>query len=315
MTFSRPGAIDLSALARPAQPAGSPAGAGAPDGGAGDGGGSWVVDATEQNFQQLALEASLQHLVVLSLWSPRAEQSADFNARLAAATNSYSGQILLVQVDVDANPGVGQALGAQAVPFVVALVKGQPVPLFQSTVPDEQIRTYFEELIRLGAQHGVTGRAAPVGAAGAASGTAEPEEEPDDPRFAAADDAFAAGDLDTAVAEYEKLILQYPADAEIKERLAGVQLMRRTQGADLQAARTAAADAPDDLDAQLLVADLDVSGGHVQDAFDRLLDVIRRTAGDDRDRVRERLVDLFTVVGIDDPRVAQARRALATALY
>lgn len=313
MTFSRPGAIDLSALARPAQPAASPAGTGAVGGP--DGEGSWVVDATEQNFQQLALEASLQHLVVLSLWSPRAEQSADFNARLAAATNHYSGQILLVQVDVDANPGVGQALGAQAVPLVIGLVKGQPVPLFQSTVPDEQIRGYFEELIRLGAQHGVTGRAAPVSAAGPAAGTAEPEEEPDDPRFAAADDAFAAGDLDTAVAEYEKLTLQYPADAEVKERLAGVQLMRRTQGADLQAARAAAADAPDDLDAQLLVADLDVSGGHVQDAFDRLLDVIRRTAGDDRDRVRERLVDLFTVVGIDDPRVAQARRALATALY
>lgn len=308
MTFSRPGAIDLSALARPAQPAGA-APAGAADGGEG----SWVVDATEANFQQVALEASLQHLVVLSLWSPRADQSADFNARLAAAANSYSGQILLVQVDVDANPGIGQALGAQAVPLVIGLVKGQPVPLFQSTVPDEQIRGYFEELIRLGAQHGVTGRAAPVGpGAGAAE---EPEEPEDDPRFATADEAFATGDLDTAVAEYEKLILQYPADAEVKERLAGVQLMRRTQGADLQTARAAAADAPDDLDAQLLVADLDVSGGHVQDAFDRLLDVIRRTAGDDRDRVRERLVELFTVVGIDDPRVAQARRSLATALY
>ncbi|RYJ06861.1 MAG: co-chaperone YbbN, partial [Actinomycetales bacterium] len=152
MSFSRPGALDLSALARPAAPASGAGQAGSSTGG-------WVVDATEADFQQVALEASLQYLVVLSLWSPRAHESADFNARLAAAANTYDGQLLLVQVDVDANPGIGQALAAQAVPLVVGLVKGQPVPLFQSAVPDDQIRGYFEELIRLGAEHGVTGRA------------------------------------------------------------------------------------------------------------------------------------------------------------
>ncbi|GAA1727355.1 tetratricopeptide repeat protein [Aeromicrobium alkaliterrae] len=301
MSFSRPGALDLSALARPAAPA---AAAG------GSGGGTWVVDATEADFQQVALEASLKHLVVLSLWSPRAPQSAEFNARLAAAADAYDGQLLLVQVDVDANPGIGQALQAQSVPLVVGLVSGQPVPLFQSAVPDEQIRGYFDELIRLGAEHGVTGRApAPGGAADAV------EEPVDDPRFAEADAAFAAGDLPGAVAAYEKLAAQNPGDAEVAERLAGVQLMERTQGADLQQARAAAADAPDDVDAQLLVADLDVSGGHVEDAFDRLIQLVRRTADDDRDRVRARLLDLFVVVGSDDPRVATARRLLATALF
>jgi putative thioredoxin len=121
--------------------------------------------------------------------------------------------------------------------------------------------------------------------------------------------------MDGAVAEYEKLLNQYPGDTEIAERLAGVQLMGRTRDADLTAARAAAADAPDDLDAQLLVADLDVSGGHVEDAFDRLIGLVKRLDADDRERVRERLLELFTVVGAADPRVAAARRALATALF
>ena len=124
------------------------------------------------------------------------------------------------------------------------------------------------------------------------------EEPPEDPRFAAADAALAADDFDTAVAEYEKLLTQYPADTEIAERLAGVQADGPHARRRPAAARTAAADAPDDLDAQLLVADLDVSGGHVEDAFDRLIELVKRLDGDDRERVRERLLELFTVVGV-----------------
>lgn len=309
MNFSRPGAIDLSALARPAGPTGASAPAAARAGGAGV---SYVLDVTEETFQSEALEASLQHIVVLSLWSPRAPSAGEFNARLAAAANLYDGQILLAQIDVDANPAIGQALGAQSVPLVLGLVKGQPVPLFQSTVDDEQIRHYFDELIRVAAQNGVTGRAAPVGAAPVSVADEEPVA---DPRFAEADAAFAAGDVDAAVAAYERLVAQHPGDAEIKERLAGTRLLQRVAGADLQAARRAAADAPDDLQAQLLVADLDVSGGHIEDAFDRLIELVRRSVGDDRDAIRERLLELFVVVGSADPRVAQARRTLATALY
>jgi putative thioredoxin len=303
MNFSRPGAIDLSALkqpqARPAQPAA--------------GGGSYVVDITEQNFQTEALQASMSYVVVLSLWSPRSPQSESFNAMLGSLVSQYAGQIVLAQVDIDANPAIAQALQAQAVPLVVGLVKGQPVPLFQGTVEEAEARRYFDELVNVAAQNGVTGLAQPTDAA--AETPEEAEEEPEDPRFADADAAFAAGDFDTAVAEYEKLQAQYPADSEISERLAGVRLLARTQGVELQAARKAAADAPDDLDAQMLVADLDVSGGHVDDAFDRLIQLVKRTSGDDRERVRQRLLDLFTVVGIADPRVATARRALASALF
>ncbi len=308
MTFSRPGAFDLSALSNP--PPSGPPGGGAGSGGGG--GGVYVIDATEQNFQAV-VESSMQHLVVLSLWSPRSPQSAEFNEVLAAATARHQGAIQVARVDVDASPGVAQALGAQGVPFVVGLVKGQPVPLFQGTVDAAEVDRYFDELVRLAAQHGLTGRAQPTGEAQADESA---DEEPaDDPRFAAADEAFAAGDFPTAIAEYEKLAAQHPGESEIGERLAGVKLMARTQGADLQAARQAAADRPDDIEAQLLVADLDVSGGHVDDAFERLIELIRRTPGDDRERIRQRLLELFTVVGVTDPRVAAARRSLATALF
>ena len=302
MNFSRPGAIDLSALKQPAARPGQPAA----------GSGSYVVDITEQNFQTEALQASMSYVVVLSLWSPRSPQSESFNAMLGNLVSQYGGQIVLAQVDIDANPTIAQALQAQAVPLVVGLVKGQPVPLFQGTVDEAEARRYFDELVNVAAQNGVTGRAQPTGETAEVTDEAE---EPEDPRFAAADAAFAASDFDTAVAEYEKLQAQYPADTEISERLAGVKLLARTQGADLQAARKAAADAPDDLDAQMLVADLDVSGGHVDDAFDRLIQLVKRTSGDDRERVRQRLLDLFTVVGVADPRVATARRALASALF
>ena len=299
MTFSRPGAVDLSALAQPAGASSRPAA------------GGYVVDVSEQNFQTDALEASMQHVVVLSLWSPRSPQSQAFNELLGTVVTSYEGRLTLAQVDVDTNPAIAQALGAQGVPLVVGLVKGQPVPLFQGTADEADVRQYFDQLLTVAEQAGLTGRAQ------APDGTAAPaEEEPvDDPRFAAADAAFAAGDMDGAVAEYEKLLNQYPGDTEIAERLAGVQLMGRTRDADLTAARAAAADAPDDLDAQLLVADLDVSGGHVEDAFDRLIALVKRLDTDDRERVRERLLELFVVVGAADPRVAAARRALATALF
>ncbi|MDR7086458.1 putative thioredoxin [Aeromicrobium panaciterrae] len=299
MNFSRPGAIDLSALKQPAPRAAAP------------GGGSYVIDITEQNFQSAALEASLQHVVVLSLWSPRSPQSAEFNDVLARVTNQFDGQILLAQVDVDTNAAIAQALEAKAVPLVVGLVKGQPVPLFQGTVDEAEVLRFFSELVTVAAENGLTGRAQPAGAPGEEAEV----EAPADPRFAAADEAFGAGDFTTAVAEYEKLIAQYPADVEIGERLAGVKLLARTSGADLQAARKAAADAPDDLEAQMLVADLDVSGGHVDDAFDRLIQLVKRTTEDDRENVRTRLVELFTVVGVADPRVAAARRALASALF
>jgi putative thioredoxin len=299
MSFSRPGALDLSGLSGSADSTGD-----------GAGGGAWAIDVTEQNFQTDVLQASMRYIVVLSLWSPRSGQSESFNAVLARTVDAYEGRILLARVDVDANPAIAQALNAQAVPLVVAVLSGQPVPLFQVTVEEADIRQYFDQLVTAAVQSGVTGRAEPVGAVQDDSDADAP-----DPRFAVADDALAAGDLDAAVAEYERLHAQSPADDEVAERLAGVKLMARTRNADLAAARAAAADRPDDIEAQFLVADLDVSGGHVEDAFGRLIELVKRLTGDDRENVRVRLVELFTVVGTSDPRVSQARRALASALF
>lgn len=303
MTFSRPGAIDLSALKQPAaRPTPAP----------GPGGGSYAVDIDETTFQTVALEGSMSYVVVLGLWSSRAPQGAAFNDTLGSVVDSYAGQIMLARVDVDSSPQIAQALNVQGVPYVAGLVKGQPVPLFQGTVDETEMRRYFDELVRIAAENGLTGRAQPVGGTPAAS---EPAEEPEDPRFAAAEEAFMASDFETAVAEYEKLRVQYPADVEVAERLARVKWLSRTKGADLQAARKAAADDPDDVPAQMLVADLDISGGNVEDAFLRLIDLVKRTSGDEREAIRERLLELFTVVGIADPVVMSARRSLATALF
>ena len=303
MNFSRPGAIDLSALKQPASRPAPPAASG---------GGSYVIDIDETTFQSVALEASMSYVVVLGLWSGRSPQSGAFNETLANVINTYDGQILLARVDVDTSPQIAQALQVQGVPYVAGLVKGQPVPLFQGTVDETEMRRYFDELVRLAAENGLTGRAQPTGSSAAEDPSVQ---EPEDPRFAAAEDAFMASDFDTAVAEYERLRVQYPADVEVAERLARVKWLSRTKDADLQSARAAAADRPDDVDAQLLVADLDISGGHVEDAFNRLISLVRVTSGDERELVRERLLELFTVVGIADTAVMTARRALATALF
>jgi putative thioredoxin len=144
---------------------------------------------------------------------------------------------------------------------------------------------------------------------------AEGDEEAVDPRYAPAQDALEAGDIDAAVAEYQKLVDANPADAEAAAGLAMAKVLQRTQGVDLNAARAAAAASPDDVAAQIMVADLDLLGGHVEDSFARLVELVRRTSGDERNAAREHLIGLFAAVGNDDPRVLKGRQALASALF
>jgi putative thioredoxin len=314
--FSRPGAIDLSALKqqRPAAPTG-----GAPAGAPGGNGGSssaYSVAVDEANFQTV-LEASMTAPVVLVFHSPsQSPESTQLAADVVTVADEYDGRFLAATIDVDAVPQIAQAMQIPQVPLMLVILDGrpatQPIP---GAAPIDDIRALFNQLAQQLTAQGIAGRHQP-NAFGAPAGDAGEDGEPElDPRYAPAQEALAAGDIDRAVAEYQKLADANPADHEAAAGLAMAKVLQRTQGVDLNAARAAAAADPDDIDAQTLVADLDMLGGHVEDAFARLIELVRRTAGKDRDRVREHLLGLFGAVGNDDPRVLKGRQALASALF
>jgi putative thioredoxin len=309
MPFSRPGAIDLSSFKRPA-PSASP-GAPGPSGTPG-GGSAYAVEVDEQNFQSL-LEASMTAPVALVVYSPsRMPASAQLADDMATVAGELEGRIAVGRVDVDAQPGIAQAMQVQSIPMVAMILQGRLVPLLQDAPPLQELRTILAEVLQQMTTQGITGRHQPFASAAVTDADAE---EVTDPRYAPAEDALVAGDIDTAVAEYQKLVDANPADTEAALGLNRAKLMQRTADADLAAARAAAAAAPDDVDAQTLVADLDLLGGHVEDSFARLIELVRRSSGAERDKARLHLIELFAVVGNDDPRVLKGRQALASALF
>lgn len=314
--FSRPGAIDLSAFKRPAGGAAAPAGPAAGGvGGAGDAGESaYAVTLTEQNFQA-TIEASMTAPVLLVFYSrSRMPESGQLADDLQTLSGEFEGRFLAGLVDIDATPSIAQAMQIPSVPLVVAVLDGRPMPLLQDVVPLEELRQALNQVMQQLTAQGVTGRHQPRGTQPVAEG--EDEGQPAaDPRYAAAQAALEADDPDGAVAEYQKLVDANPADTEAAAGLAMAKVLQRTRGVDLQAAREAAAANPDDVDAQTLVADLDLLGGHVDDAFDRLVELVRRTSDKERDAAREHLLGLFAAVGNDDPRVLRGRQKLASALF
>ncbi len=306
------GAVDLSALKRPAGAANAGT-AGAGPGTAAAGSSGLVLTGTDATFQDVAT-ASVRVPMVITVWSARLPESADFLTVMTEVASANQGRFQLVSVNVDENPGLLQAFQVQSVPMTLGLIQGQPVPLFVGPLAQAEVQPWIDELLKLALQHGVTGRVSV--AAGEADQDAEPDAEAQlPPLHQQAYDAIDAGDLTGAATAYEQALKDNPADAEAKAGLAQVRLMTRTQGVDLQTARDAAAAAPSDVDAQLMVADLDVLGGHVEDAFARLVDTVRRTEGEDRNRVREHLVELFEIIGASDERVVTARKALMSALF
>ena len=304
------GAVDLSSLKRPAPQDGPGSAAGGTSSGA-----ALVVEGTDASIRDI-VAASARHPVVMVLWSSSLPQSADLVTSFRSVAERYAGRFQLVTVDIDAQLAVRQAFQVQAVPVTFALVQGQPVPLFEGIQPEDQIAAVVDQVLALAAQHGVTGTVTSDASDAAAATTAEPAPEPPlPPLHQKAFDAIEADDLDGAADAYREALAQNPADTDAKLGLAQVGLMLRTKGADLPAARAAAAAAPADVEAQILVADLDLLGGHIEDAFARLVDTVRVTADADRDRVREHLVELFEIVGGADERVAKARKALMSALF
>lgn len=297
------GAVDLSSLrSRPS----APAGAAVPAAGSGA---SLIFDATDESFGQV-LELSRSVPVVVDLWAEWCGPCTQLSPILEKVVTELAGRVVLAKVDVDANPQLAQGFRAQSIPMVVALVAGQPVPLFTGAVPEQQVRDVFAQLLQLAAQNGVTGTV-PV------DGASEPEsDEPVlPPRHQEAFDAIEAGDYARAVAAYEAALAENPRDEEARAGLGQVRLLQRVQGLDLQQARDAAASAPRDIDAQFAVADLDVVGGHVDDAFARLLDLFAVLPADERGAVRDRLVELFGLIGDGDPRVIRARGRLTSLLF
>jgi putative thioredoxin len=310
--FTR-GAVDLSALrAAPARPGpsgpeGSAPGGAAPGGSgaapaaasrpapAGPGGGpETIIDVTEANFQSAVLERSLATPVILDFWADWCEPCKQLSPVLEKLAAEGGGSWVLGKVDVDANPRLAQALRVQGIPMVVAVVGGQLVEGFTGVLPEAQVRQYVDAVLKAG---GVA--VAP----------------PEDPRLDAADDALMTGDLDEAEAAYRKILAESPQDHAAASGLAQVQLYRRVSAADPQAALAKAAAEPDDVAAQQLAADIEVLSGQAPEAYARLIGLIKRTSGDERDAVRKHLLSLFNVAGPDDPAVASARRALASALF
>lgn len=303
------GAVDLSALRNRPAP-GQPVAPGEEVPAAAAAVPSLVLDVTDETFPQV-LELSRTVPIVIDLWAEWCGPCKQLSPVLERVVTELGGRLVLAKVDVDANPQLSQAFRAQSIPMVVALVAGQPVPLFTGAVPEQQVREVFAQLLQLAAQNGVTGTVSVDGQA--------PEEEPAEPPLpplhAEAFEAIEAGDYARAITAYEKALAENPRDADARAGLGQVRLLDRVQGVDLQAARAAAAAAPADIPAQLTVADLDVAGGHVDDAFGRLLDLFAQLPADDRAPVRERLLELFALIGDADPRVIAARGRLASLLF
>jgi putative thioredoxin len=325
--MSMSGVVDLAAVkaageakqkaeearARAARQQGGAGGAGAA-GAAGAVPGALVIDVEEADFEQEVLQRSAEVPVVIDFWAEWCGPCKQLGPLLERLAHEYAGRFLLAKIDVDRNQMLFQQFGVQGIPAVFAVVAGQALPLFQGAAPEQQVREVLDQLVQVAEQRfGITGISVEGGEGGEQAPAAPGV--PEDPALAAAHSALDAGDLGGAIQAYRNVLADDPASTEAKLGLAQAELLQRIQGLDAAQVRKEAADAPADVRAQLRAADLDLAGGHVEDAFGRLVETVRRTAGDDREAARVRLLELFEVVGHEDPRVVAARGALARVLF
>jgi putative thioredoxin len=283
------GAVDLSALKQPPASAGA-----APAGGALGG-----VEITEANIEAEVILRSNQVPVVVLLWSPRSEASAKLGQLLSGLADADGGKWALATVNVDAVPRVGQMFGVQAVPTVIALAGGQPLSSFQGAQPPEQLRRWIDSLLDA--------------TAGKLEAGAEDAEEID-PELEAARDHLDGGDFDAALTAYQAILAAKPNHEEAKGAVRQIAFLQRAT-AHRPDALAAADAAPDDIDAALAAADVEILQQDVVAAFERLIALVKRTAGDERTAVRTRLIELFDLFDPADPQVIAGRRNLANALY
>jgi putative thioredoxin len=315
--FSLYGAVDLGARKAAAQRAQEASRAGGPDGtGTANG---HVFDVTEATFEADVLERSRTVPVVMDLWAEWCGPCKQLSPVLEKLAVEADGAWVLAKVDVDANPQLSAALQVQSIPMVVAVIGGQLVPGFLGALPEAQVRQWLGQLMQAAQQLGM-----PPAAAGDQDGPGAGPLVPDaapagaeyqDPGLAEAQQAMERGDLDGAAAAFEGMLEEDPGHPVAAQGLAQVNLFRRVTSYDEAAVRREAAAHPDDVDAQGKVADLDLASGRMDDAFDRLLGVVRRTSGEDRDQARRHLIGLFDIFPPGDPRVGKARATLSTLLF
>ncbi|MGP4018027.1 tetratricopeptide repeat protein [Saccharopolyspora sp. 5N708] len=304
------GAVDLSALKNRAEATARAANQAATNG---DGGAasanSPIVEVTEATFQAEVVEKSMQVPVVIDLWATWCGPCKQLSPVLERLATEGNGAWVLAKIDVDANPRIAQLFQVQSVPTVIAVAGGQPVDAFAGAQPEPQIRQWIDSL--LGA---LRDQMPGIRAAEQQQGAEPAAEEPEDLRFSAAEEALERGDYPTAEAAYQKILDSEPNNEQAKAALAQVRFTARAEQADPAAIERADA-TPEDIDAQLAAADAEVAVGRVEAGFDRLVRAIKRTSGDDRDRIRRHLIEMFEVFPDGDERVGAARRALASALF
>lgn len=309
------GAVDLEALkhqvkAEPGQAGGAPAA------------GGYVIDTTENTFQAM-VQTSATFPILLLLWVPTDDRLFSMARALGDAVNGLNGQIQLSRIDIATNPSIAQALQVQGAPALFALISGRPMPLLQGLPGDDELKQLTDEvipkIIQAAAQSGVNGTAPysgnPDSDAAASTGATGADTEQVPPEHAEAHRLAEEGDYAGAAAEYARVMESDPSDALAAREHAKALLLARSGSADVREVRAAAAAAPDDVEAQLAVADIDMIGGQIQDAFDRLLDFLAAGHKGDLEAVRHRLLEYFTIPEPTDPRLARARRRLATLMY
>jgi putative thioredoxin len=314
--FSMYGAVDLGARQAAAQrrqqavKAASAAGAGdgAPAGGPAS---AYVIDVTEETFNDDVALRSRTTPVIVDLWAEWCGPCKQLSPVLEKLANEAGGAWILARIDVDANPRLAQAFQAQSIPMVVAIIGGQMVDAFLGAMPEAQVKQWLQQVLAVAEQLGVRS----AGADGADG--AEPADALDDlpPALSAARDAMEGGDLDGAARALEKALADAPGDPLAKSWLSQVNLMRRVSSYDPMTVSREAAAHPDDVAAQLRVADFEMASGDAEKAFDRILAVIKRTSGADRNTARLHLLDLFEVLSPDDDRLKKARTQLTLLLF
>ena len=313
MSAALSGAVDLSGLKARAEANNAPSRG--PSGSAGSapasgGNHDFIIDVTEATFQADVIERSLQIPVVVDLWAEWCGPCKQLSPVLERLAVEGNGAWVLAKIDIDANQRIAQLFGVQSIPMVVAIAGGQPVEAFAGAQPEATVRQWIAGLLDALRDRLPGIRAAEAGGAG------DPveEEPPGDPRFDAAESAFERGDYPAAEAAYQAILDAEPANELARAALAQVRFAARAEATD-PSVIVRADTSPDDIDAQLAASDVELAEQRIEQAFTRLIGAIRRTAGDDRDRVRTHLVSLFDLFPPDDPRVAKARRELASALF